>query len=188
MARGTAIHKKGEIFLSSPKAKLPKEYKAFKDEMAAIKKLAAKPEYSYAITRKHEPCEGNDWDRVWLRSKVDASVLMTKELELDVIDFKTGRKYSSNKDQAEVMTITLIPHIKEVETIRVEFWYLDSGDTEEFVFPKKVWDVLRKKWRERADKMLKAKRFPTTPSNDACRFCPIRSDKGGTCHEWHKAK
>lgn len=187
LEKGIEWHKKAEHFLKGHIRGMPKELKSFGDEFKMLKKLGAAAEESWATDRNWKPCAGDDFNRAWVRFKADSSLYVPEEKELTVIDFKTGKMYSSHDDQGELGAVIGSAHHQDAKTIDVEFWYLESGDTKTFTFPLKGIPKLKKKFETEVGKMLRDRTFKATPSDDACRFCPYRSDKGGPCDAWKKA-
>ena len=81
---------------------------------------------------------------------------------------------------------------KKVKDITVEFWYLDSGEVQEFTYRRDQLRTLKARWRKAIKPILEARRFPAQPDEDACRWCSFRSDKklasgeAGPCGGWRE--
>ena len=194
LMRGLEIHSKAENYLLGNIRGIPRELKKFDSEFKAIKKLKAAPELDIAV---REDWSITSWTATdtWCRGKIDAALPMDNG-EADIIDFKTGRIYPDHRDQAEIYSCLMLSYYehkkKKVEIVNVEFWYLDKGITNGFSYEKKDILELKKKWEKKAEPMFLDKEFGFTPSDDACRWCPFRSDKKlrdgtpGPCNEFLK--
>jgi hypothetical protein len=83
---------------------------------------------------------------------------------------------------------------RDVSQVDVEFWYVDSGDTETLSFKRGQLDKLKKTWLKRIAPMLNGRLFQKTPSKLSCQYCAYRSDKvlangePGECDEWRKVE
>src|SRR5882724_5810737 len=163
--RGIAVHKALEDWMKGKLKQFPKAGAKFAGELKLLKKLGAEAEKDYAIDKSYGPRETTDFKNVWLRFKGDATVVqLDKKKVVTCVDYKTGKKYGSHKDQAEIGAICIFSHVKDVDCVDVEFWYMDTGETEEFTFPKAVLPALKKKWAGTAKVMLSARNFKLKPS------------------------
>lgn len=198
LEKGIEVHLKGEQFLRGNITGVPKEYKDFASEMRSLRRMMAKPEVDMCVDSNWHPCSPTDWARAWLRAKSDAEVIeeLSEAVMLHSIDFKTGRQYASHEEQAEVCAVAgfaTYPHVTDVNS---EMWYLDHDDTASFSYTrKKHFEKLRKKWTANARKMLSVRKvedLKPQPSEDACKYCPFRSDKllangqKGPCDGWRR--
>lgn len=193
LERGIDVHEKGEAYLDGSIKRLPVAYNQFGDEMRAIKKLGATAEGNYGFTKSWSPCSPTDWNNCYLRVKIDAEV--AQEKELTQIDFKTGKPWpKATEKQSELYAVTGFLRYPDVDTITVEFWYLDSGEVVPYVYTRKQYPALKKKWAARGREMLAARQFPPTNNGYNCKYCPFRSDatlgngQPGPCEAWKKAK
>lgn len=194
MQRGSDIHKEGENYLVAAKKPrvVPKSYQHFAEEMAQLRSLNPLVEQQWGFTRDWSPTGwfGND---TWLRIVCDVVVLYDDNT-VDLIDFKTGRKYDTNEEQVELFSCA--PFIKwpEVTQVRTRLWYLDADKDNEVIrdFARapgvvgedgevlKDYETIRKGWEKKVVPMFKDKRFAPTP-NAKCRWCAFSKDKGGPC-------
>lgn len=198
--RGNRVHKQGEDFLDNVLKRVPASYAQFKEELKAIKRLGAIAEGSFAFTKSWQKCSPTDFERAWLRVKLDA-IVPPQDGTLTVVDFKTGKPYSDTEDQSELYTVAvfqlalvLFEDSEEFDSVDVEFWYLDSGEVVPYHYNIKQFPALKKKWFARQAEMLRARQFPATKNLYDCKFCPFKSTKTmgnglkGPCEEWKKAK
>lgn len=183
-ARGTAIHKMAEDFVTGKLKSLPTELSFFKAEFQKLKKLQAKVELSWAFTSSWAPTGWFD-KNAWCRVKLDA--LVVKAGMLVLIDYKTGRQYPEHEDQLGLYALggfCAMPSAREIET---QDWYLDKeklktgqerilgGD-----FIKDQTEELKDTWADNTRVMLTDTKFLPKPS-DKCRFCHFRKANGGPC-------
>lgn len=193
LQRGIETHEKGEQYLDGTLTRLPVAYREFSDEMRAIKKLGATAEGNYAFTKSWTPCEPTDWSHAWLRVKIDAEILQT-QTTLIQIDFKTGKPYPITKEQSELYAVTGFLRYPQIETVEVEFWYLDSGEVVNYIYARPEFRDLQRKWAARGRDVIAARQFPHTTNAYNCKYCPFRDDKKlgngepGPCGAWRKAK
>ena len=191
LQRGIEIHQAGERYLRGVDKKVPATYRDFTEELQTLRKLEFIPEASWAVTKTWHPCSPTDWDKAWLRGKGDACLLRGDTL--DIIDFKTGRFYTAHAQQAELVAAIGMAQYPAAQQVHFENWYLDSNEVSTFTFSRRAeWRKLKESWGKKGRLMLKAREFAPTPSLNACRFCPLRSDAQladgsmGTCREWKK--
>ena len=182
MQRGGDIHKEGERFLTAKarKPKVPENYRHFNDEMLHLLKLAPMVEQQWGFTREWTPTEWFARD-TWLRIVCDV-VVKYDDHTVDLIDFKTGRKYDTNEEQVELFSCA--PFIKwpEVNHVTTRLWYLDQKDDNEVIreYTRDEFEGIKAGWESKIVAMFKDKRFAPTP-NDKCRWCDYSKAKGGPC-------
>jgi len=192
--RGDTVHKMAEAYLKGRTKGLPDELNNFKTEFTNLRKVAAKSEEEWCVTKDGKKTHGQDWNGVWLRAKVDAHATLDDDTIL-IIDFKTGR---IKPDMAQLdLYAALSTLYYDVENIEVEIWFLDHQG-EDAIFSKtytrrEAEALWRSKWRERATRMLEDRTFKPKPSLASCKYCQYRSDKElpdgqpGPCDEHKKA-
>lgn len=188
--RGSKIHLLAKQYLLGKVKGLPSELESFKGEFSNLKRAGAIPEKEWVITEDEKHTYGTDWGGAWLRAAIDAHVPPGKDKILFIVDYKTG-KLKIDKAQADLYAALSILYYPEAETIQVELWFIDHGHVEPFEYTAKEARALWKKWRERADRMLKDREFKPKPGGK-CRYCQYRSDKQvagqqGPCDGWKDA-
>jgi len=187
--RGNKLHLLSQSYIEGEIKRVPKELLTFAGEYKAIRELGAVAEVDYTIDANWLPCASDDFDKAWLRAKLDIAVLSDT---LTVIDGKSGAmRTDKHQMQAEIYgMLALERHQAEYDAVDVEFWYWDSGDTLPMTFLLKDLKSMKRDWIKRIKPMLGGRLFPKTPSSDACKWCPFRSDKllgngeYGDCNEW----
>lgn len=180
--RGELIHKKGEQYLLGNIKQVPPEFKNFKDEMKYLKAGRAEPECDLAVTVSWKPTTYDDWSGVWCRGRADAVLQEYQGRETLAVDYKTGKQYDTHGDQAELMSLLTFSHYPETKQSTFQLYYLDSGVTEEGEIKRAKLKSLRKKWENRARKMITASKFDPKPGPQ-CRWCSFANSKGGPCPE-----
>lgn len=182
MQRGSGIHTEGELYLKAAKQpkKVPDSYRHFKDEMTQLHGLNPMVEQQWGFTKSWTPTGWFGAD-TWLRIVCDV-VVKYDDNTVDLIDFKTGRKYDTNEDQVELFSCAPFLKWPEVDEVQTRLWYLDQEDDNEVLrtYTRVEFEGIRKKWEKNIVPMFKDKRFAPTP-NEKCRWCSFSKDKGGPC-------
>ncbi len=185
-ARGHAIHKAAEDFVVGRVKTLIPELVKFKKEFAALRKAGASAERELAFTSSWKLTDwfaknsGPERD-AWVRIKIDAT-LFRKDRSALIVDYKTGRQYMpDHEDQLELYAVAAFLLEPEVETVRCEDWYVDSGAKLERTYTREK-DLARllKKWNDEVAPMMADTTFPKNPSSK-CRRCHFRQSNGGPC-------
>lgn len=196
MVRGSEIHKEGENYLKvGGKGKgpaVPKTYAHFKGEMEQLRKLEPMVEQQWGFTADWTPTGWFGRD-TWLRVVCDVAVYYDDDT-LDIIDFKTGKKYGTNEDQIELFSMGGFAKFPEVEHVTARLWYLDIPDgpndgdphadstanTTIREYTRDGYEAAKKKWAGKIQPMFMDTKFPPR-ANDKCRWCPYSRAKGGPC-------
>ena len=181
MDRGNVIHAKAEKFLDGTIRGMPNELVKLKEPYKKLKKNKPLVEVKLSVD---DAWNYTEWKTGWCRGILD--VFDRIDNEIIIIDHKTGRIYPKHSEQGEIYSCLASSTANDVKNYHVEFWYIDQGVIKSYDFSADEVEELKKKWKVKAIKVLSATRFPATPSHDACRWCHIRTDKGGTCHAWKK--
>lgn len=189
--RGNMLHLKSQHYIDGDIKTVPKELLTFAGEYKAVRELGAVAEIDYTVDVKWQPAEPDDFENAWLRAKLDIVIASDT---LTVVDGKSGRmREDKHRMQGEIYGILALErHQDEYDAVDVEFWYWDSGDTLALAFDMKEVKELKREWLKRIKPMLKGRLFPKTPSQDACAYCPFRSDKvlgngeQGECDRWRE--
>lgn len=179
MERGTIIHKMAEDFTNGKLKKLPEELKAFKAEFMALKKSGAITEENWGFTRAWEPCAWDDWQRCWLRVKMDCAYL-DDDNWLNIIDHKTGKQKDDHDEQLSLYAVVGLIMFPDCRGVKAKLWYLDSGLDKEEVFERKRYSSLIKTWEGKVKAMMSDTKFAPR-SGRYCSWCHYRKDNGGPC-------
>lgn len=183
MQRGSDIHKEGEKYLTAKDGKglkVPASYKHFADEMKQLRSLGPLVEQQWGFTKDWTPTGWFGAD-TWLRIVCDVVVKYDDDT-VDLIDFKTGRKYDTNEDQVELFSCAPFIRWPEVTEVQTRLWYLDVDKDNEVLrtYTREEFNGIRKSWEKKIVPMFKDKRFAPTP-NEKCKWCHFSKDKGGPC-------
>ena len=126
MQRGNDVHKAGENYLKGTVKTLAPEFTHFKDQMKSLKKLQPMVEQQWGFTADWQP---TSWfgSNTWLRIVCDVAIEYDDNTA-EVIDFKTGKKYSTNEDQIELFSGAPFMRNPDIEHVTARLWYLDVPD------------------------------------------------------------
>jgi hypothetical protein len=182
--RGNELHKKQENYLLGKINGVPREFLPFSEELQGLKKAKPIVEQYWGVDPNWKPIKWNSW----VVFKMDAAVLPTeRDNTLWVQDLKTGREYPKHKDQASLGACIGYAQYPNVTRVNVEFWYADQGIIRDYEFKPKQLVRATEKWIKEGEKLLTPKKkYIPSPSEDNCRWCPIRSDRQGNCEAWKK--
>jgi hypothetical protein len=183
LLRGGEIHKDAEEYLKGEKRTLPETLKYFKSEFSDLKKKKAVAEGQWAFNAGLNPVE---WfsPSTWVRMIVDAQVSNTKSAR--VIDFKTGKLWPHHEDQLSLYAMGGFSAFTGVKKIKTELWYLDYGEMKSSEYELVDAPELLKYWQKRSKPMLEDTKYPTTPSQNSCRWCNFKASKGGPCKKEYR--
>jgi hypothetical protein len=178
--RGINIHAKAEHYLNGNIRGLPPELKKLGKEYRNLKKTKPLVELKLAVSNKWTPVS---WNKGWCRGILD--VMTYEDPTCIIVDHKTGGVYDSHEEQGEIYACLAAANI-DTDEYEVEFFYTDKGIIKSWSYTRKQVATLRNLWAARAEKMFAAKRFPETPSAQACKWCPVSSKRGGPCQGWKR--
>jgi len=121
--RGNTIHDAAEAYLKRPrsKSKLPAELRPWLPRLRVLVSSDAVAEEPWGFDKDWGPV---GWREAWLRMKLDARV--TELRHGRVVDYKTGKRYDSHRDQGELYALGTFLRHPQLETLDVEFWYIDQ--------------------------------------------------------------
>lgn len=206
LQRGKTIEEEiyGFIFAKAKdklKKVLPESGARFDIELKKLQKIARSilNNRELAFDKDWNPCDWKDWDRAWVRIKMDLLWLSSfddpfilpkskKDSVIRSVDIKTGKVYEDKVDQIDLYNVgalcsapTLFPSANMVGS---QLWYLDQGETR----PDETWSTLtitdlpkeKKRWEKRVRPMLMDQAFIPKPSFK-CKYCHLQKDKGGPC-------
>lgn len=187
-ARGTEIHEQCEAYVKGELPELPTACNKFEQEFKTLREEFANAnvelEGEWGFTLDWEPC---GWMEpvTWARIKLDA-IHHETETSARVIDYKTGKKIGneiSHSQQGITYAIGSFFRYPHLESIQVEFWYLDQAETTTQVYTRDQAMMFMPKLHERALEMTTATKFPPNPSNYNCKWCSFKKGEHPIC-EW----
>jgi hypothetical protein len=183
LLRGTKIHNEAEQFIQTVGGPVPDSLIIFEEEFEYLRDIEATTEAQWAFTSKWTAV---DWfaKQCWLRVKTDAHYVEfdddTDEETLVVIDFKTGKFRPGYEDQLDLYATAGLKLFPDINTVRIELWYLDTGDLIEDTVNRKHLKKSVTAWEKRAARMLGETQWQATP-HFGCRWCSFNAKKGGPC-------
>lgn len=186
MERGIELHKKSEHYLKGDVTKLPKSMKSFWDEYAELKRMNPIVEQFWGVGPNWKPMQWNSW----VVMKMDAAVAPCKKTDhrLVIIDLKTGReKKEDHEAQGGLYAAIGYAMYPRCEGIDVEFWYTDLGYPTSFQWTIPQLEAEKQFWMQEGRNLLTVhdeKYYKPNPSEENCRWCFLRSDRGGPCGAW----
>jgi hypothetical protein len=176
---GSYVHKAIEDHIQKG-VELPQGLARIKDVVEALKAGAecCLAEPPYAVDKNWEPCQPTDWDRAWLRCKID---LMVRHLrDAFHVDWKTGKPQNSDNMQLLISSAVLAQWHPELERIEACFFYTQTMKKSETVsvvrsdIPLIMAKIVKK--AEDIDYRLVQGDWPATP-NYTCRYCDCGRDQ-----------
>lgn len=175
LTEGLRVHKIAEQYLLGNISGFPDELQTFKEKFQMLKEYGVATETDLAVTKDWEPTTWDSWNDVWCRGKDDADIYDSNDDELLIIDFKTGGNYPEHKEQTDLYITLGFAHY-DVKQIRVQNWYLNTGERDhEMVATLKQWPAKKKKWAKRAGEMESCKKFKASKGASCCNWCPYNS-------------
>lgn len=206
--RGDMIHRMAQAYLEGKTKGMPDELaKFFREEFQRLKSMGAVAEGDWTLTEDLKKTIGTDWDRAWLRVRIDARLMMeapvvtkrargkkggvVKTKTLVIVDYKTGR-FRVDVAQMEIYAATAI-HYFDFDEVTVELWFLDQDQTEVREWNRKEAEELWEKWSERGKRMLADREFKPNPETEKCKKCTYSSanrmtdGSRGPCEAWKEA-
>jgi len=194
MERGIRIHLLMEEYLKGNIRGMPDELKSLSKEIRAMKKLGVKPEDSWTLTKEFEKTHPKDWNRAWLRAKIDVHHYFEDDNELLIVDLKTGR-VNIAVAQMDLYAAMSQFYYPDAKNITVELWFADHDHVEPKEYDPREAKRLWNRWVRRSADMLSDRKFLPSPGKTCNQYggCPYRSDKVqpdgetmGPCEEWKK--
>lgn len=180
--RGEQIHKLAEHYLKGDiTGGVPGALRKLEAEFRGLKKAQPVVEEFWGVDEDWHFVRG----RGWCVMKMDAAVEPTwKQPTLDMIDFKTGQIYPTHEAQGELYLAIGFARTSWIEEASTEFWYTDQGKVVRREYTRSDIKTLAEKWHGKGREIMTTTKFPATPHIDVCRWCHIRSDRGGNCDRY----
>jgi RecB family exonuclease len=194
MNRGSEIHTLAEHFVQGKKARLPGELKPLETEFKRLKAIYKKKvfpmvvEDQWAFTIAWEETRWNDWDKCWVRIKLDLAHHEDASTVV-VTDWKTGKFRDDQApeylEQLELYALSALLKFPHADSILPRLGYIDQGflypdEDSPLIYTRAQEPKLKKAWDKRVKPMMADRKFAPKPSN-ACRWCAFSSAKGGPC-------
>lgn len=183
--RGNVVHDGCEDWVRSRTDELPADgrtkFDAFSTDFAnlrdSFREGKVSLEENWGIRKDWSPCDWDD-DELWGRAKLDA-FLLENETSCRIIDYKTGQKFGNemkHADQGLSYALHTMHRYPELDTFKVEFWYLDDGSKMIRTFNRRQLSMLLLRYHNRAKKMTTTTDFIPCANAHTCRFCEYGSN------------
>lgn len=187
MQRGADIAQATEDWFKGTRRTMPTELKPLGDVYKILKKdKTVQAEANWGFTKDWEPCSSTDWNRCWLRMKIDILTVEGADKQnlnaktLNLYDSKTG-KYNAYavagyEDQLNLYATGGVVMFPTVQDINVRLLFSDLGimhpRAEPKVYTNKEAQAQRKVWERRVKPMFNDTRFTPKPG-PYCSWCPF---------------
>lgn len=166
---------------------IPSELYRFEEEFRHLRKMKATGEGNWGFTRQWETCSPTDWNRCWLRVKVDTMFLevtkvgRARKTVVHVVDHKTGREYAEHEKQRSLYALAAMIMYPDAAEIVVSHWYLDAGTIGgPTVYLAAQRDELQAEWEKDTTALLNDTTFAMKPGSH-CAYCWFRKSNNGPC-------
>ncbi len=182
MARGTDIHKLAEDYAMNRLKRVPEELKLFKEEFKLARENVSPfkaAELEWAFTSAWQSCDWKDWNRAWVRVKIDL-IYEYEPLALRVVDHKTGKMRGEHEEQLDLYAVAAFKAKPEIEKVEAALWYLDEGQETKKSYTRADEAKLVKFWDRETRGMMRDTVFKPKPNN-LCKWCSYSAAKGGPC-------
>ena len=155
-----------------------KKYDALPSAMRRHKENGAdvRVELAMAMSRDFQPTGWQEWDRTWLRAKIDVLYLAPWKKTAAAIDWKTGQKIDPSMEQLGLSAALIFAKHPEIDTVHTAYqWAAHNTETQAIYLRDEMvpfWNKLLpelKKWEKDASEMT----YPPRPSGLCKRHCPV---------------
>lgn len=133
-------------------------------------------ELEMAMSRDFQPTGWKEWDRTWLRAKIDVLYLAPWKKTAAAIDWKTGQKIDPSMEQLGLSAALIFAKHPEIDTVHTAYqWAAHDTDTKATYLRDEMvpfWNKLLpelKRWEKDASEMT----YPSRPSGLCKRHCPV---------------
>lgn len=201
LARGSAIGESLEMYVNgtvdAPHKDIthPKVLEIAKDLRTRFETGKVKVEHKMAFDRAWKLCDYEDWDRAWLRVKLDVQV-SPEPTVVEIIDWKTGgidkktgavRADAKYDDQLNLYAVAVLSAYPTVDRTVARLVFTDCGARFDPVIERPSGTLTRAdlpkaqvRWTKKSKALLSDTVFAPRPS-EICRWCPYKMDAGGPC-------
>jgi len=178
LAKGIRIHDAAEAYVTGKAGLIPELQKfdlPYLKNLYDSDKTACIVESAWAFDKLWQHTTWNS-PTAWGRLKLDFGYVEGSHMLL--IDYKTGKKYPAKHiPQGQLYSVVSFLRYPLLETVHVEFWYIDRGDKLEKDYTRMQAMMLKDDFDLRAQTMTTATIFLPRSSAYACNFCPY-GEKG----------
>lgn len=182
---GERIHKIIEDAIAG--APVPHGYEKYGELARAVTAIPGQTftEMNLTIDRNGTPCGSNDWDRAYMRARVDVAK-MNKNVAW-AGDWKTGKR-TFDELQMKITAGMMFVHFPDLDTVATNYIFTEEKSLDQPTVYRR--EDLHTIWREPLDWMnriqeaYKSNDWPARPKKNGppfCAWCPVF--KAGLCEE-----
>jgi len=190
LARGERVAKVTENYLKKKTRTLPSDIAALGREYKALREKQLTVEDSWGFDKDWRPCGVTDWNRCWLRVKIDINYIESIQRKdwLRIIDNKTGRyrleKYEEYQEQLHLYGVAGLARMPTVVGVSAQLYYSDEGivypKDGPVVFERRELEMMKKVWEKKLKPFFNDRKFTPKPGY-YCQWCDYSKKKGGPC-------
>jgi len=176
--RGTELHKRLEDYFTTGEYPMAdRVLRAWMEYMGGL--AGGSPEQGLAIDRDFWAC---DFDDTWAYVRGNVDLIIDDGELIKIYDWKSGKEYESHAFQSEIYAMLAYFNYPASHKVEVTMVYLDQPHhTVTRTYDDYNIDDICKDVTILVDAITLDEEYAPTPSNDACRFCPLSWRKGGSC-------
>lgn len=184
--RGTRIHEAAELYVKDPNIQLVSELSKFEEDFKDLRQLYKDGkvilEQEWAINTDWVPVAWGS-ETAWCRAKLDAFVHVSST-HGRAIDYKTGKRFGNeikHAEQTQLYQLLSFMRFPELESIRVELWYLDLGEKSEMTYTREQGLRFFENFNRRGLAMTTCEDFNPNPNVYSCKWCLYGPRGSGHC-------
>jgi hypothetical protein len=175
--RGEDYHKEFEMYVARGKP-LPPHLVKYAPVLDKLKRQPGQQgtEVSLTLDTNYAPCAWNDWDRAWVRSKVDWQLINGTKAWL--WDYKFGKAKKDQDDlggQNALNAVLLMHHYPNVEAVHTTYYFALHDKLESSYYPRSLLPQIWGKFLPDVNKLAQAKVKDEWPKQESplCGWCPV---------------
>lgn len=177
--RGEDYHKEFELYVAKGKP-LPVNLQRFAPVLDKLKKQPGQmsTEVSLALDAEYQPCAWNDWDRAWVRSKVDWQLINgTRAWQWDYKFGKPKKDQDPYGGQNALNAALLFQHHPQIQDVSTAYYFAMHDKIEKDYFVRadapRIWNAFLPHVNRLADAKVRND-WPKVES-PLCGWCPVKS-------------
>lgn len=183
--RGSRIHDNCEGYVRGDNDALCDEaHKHFATEITLLRHLyeegMVELEGNWGMDEDWEIAE---WDRAWLRLKLDVLVRCGDDTAI-VVDYKSGKKWGNeikHAQQLQLYALVTFLRYPKLETVDAQLWYLDVNERTSQVFTRDQSLRFKHSFDRRGTALTSCTAWPANPNKWNCQWCLYGPEHSGHC-------
>lgn len=185
--RGEDYHKEFELYVAKGKS-LPVNLQRFAPVLDKLKRQPGQmsTEVSLTLDANYQPCAWNDWDRAWVRSKVDWQLVNGERAWQ--WDYKFGKPKKDQDPyggQNALNAALLFRHHPQIQSVSTAYYFAMHDKLEKDYFVRsdesRIWNAFLPHVNRLADAKLRNS-WPKM-TGPLCGWCPVKSCEHNTMDE-----